>query len=128
MNEPTGTDHLRSFVKRIEDVNEDIADRKIDLKAIYDEAKSVGFDVKTLKKVMERRKKGEKAIREELELVELYEAAISGQMTLPLGDAAKAKTTSVKLTGPDGEVLFEGTDQEFSEAAARAGRKSRAAA
>ena len=91
MNEPTGTDHLRSFVKRIEDVNEDIADRKIDLKAVYDEAKSVGFNVATLRKVIARRKKGEKAIREELELVELYEAAISGQMTLPLGDAAKAK-------------------------------------
>ena len=57
---------LKSFVERIEAVGDDIADRKIDLKAVYAEAKGEGLDVKVLRKVIARRKKGEQARKERM--------------------------------------------------------------
>ena len=83
-------DLLRAIVSRLENANEDLDSAKTDIKEIYTEAKSAGFDVKTLRKVIARRKRGEEAVREEQELIDTYEAAISGQMKLPLEDAKAA--------------------------------------
>ena len=80
-------ERLKSFVERLEAVEDEITDRRIDLRAIYAEAKGEGFDTKILRKVIARRRKDEQARREEDELLELYESAI-GQMKLPLGEAA----------------------------------------
>jgi uncharacterized protein (UPF0335 family) len=77
---------LKSFVERIETVEDEIDDRKIDRRAVYAEAKGEGFDVKVLRKVIARRRRDEQARTEEDELIELYEAAIDGQMKLPLGE------------------------------------------
>ncbi len=88
MADAIAENQLKSFVEQIESIEDDIDDRKIDLKAVYAEAKGEGFNVKVLRKVIARRRKGEQARKEEDELIELYEAAISGQMKLPLGEAA----------------------------------------
>jgi uncharacterized protein (UPF0335 family) len=87
-NSPVAADLLRAIVKRIESSQEDIDAAKVDLKEIYAEAKGAGFDTSILRKVIARRRKGEQARREEDELIELYEGAISGQLPLPLGNAA----------------------------------------
>ena len=58
------------------------------MKEIYAEAQGAGFDAKILRKVIARRKRGEEAVREEQELIDTYEATISGQMKLPLESAA----------------------------------------
>ena len=75
-------EQLRSFVDRIERLEADKAGIADDIKDCYAEAKALGYDVKILRKVIARRRKGENARREEDELLELYEAAVSGQSDL----------------------------------------------
>ncbi|MGE3623373.1 MAG: DUF2312 domain-containing protein, partial [Bdellovibrionales bacterium] len=49
-------ERLRSFIKRIEKVEEDKAAMSEDLKEIYSEAKSAGFDTKIIRKIISLRK------------------------------------------------------------------------
>ena len=79
---PIAVEQLRNFVDLIERLEQEKADIADDIKDLYSEAKSLGYDVKILRKVIARRRKGENAQREEDELLEVYEAAISGQGNL----------------------------------------------
>lgn len=63
---------LRNYVSRIESVNQDIDELKDEVKSVYEEAKSHGFDVKILRKVITLRKKDRDALDEERALVDLY--------------------------------------------------------
>ncbi len=67
---------LKAFVERIEKLNEELDAMKTDLKDVYGEAKSTGFDTKTLRKLIRLRKMDDEKRREEDELLELYRAAI----------------------------------------------------
>ena len=69
-------ERLRSFVQRIERLEEDKAGLAQDLKEVYAEAKGDGFDVKVLRKLISLRKRDPQQRREEDELLELYLAAI----------------------------------------------------
>jgi len=65
-------DQLRSFVERIERLEEEIKGLTDDKKDIYAEAKGNGFDVKILREVVRIRKQDQKE-REELEsLLDVY--------------------------------------------------------
>jgi len=65
-------DQLRSFVERIEWLEEEIKGLTDDKKDIYAEAKGNGFDVKILREVVRIRKQDQKE-REELEsLLDVY--------------------------------------------------------
>ncbi|MFC2953609.1 DUF2312 domain-containing protein [Marinicaulis aureus] len=69
-------DRLRSFIERVERLEEDKAAVMNDIKEVYAEAKSDGYDVKTLRQVV-RIRKMEKADRQEQEaMLELYLAAL----------------------------------------------------
>lgn len=69
-------DRLRSLVERIERMDEERKALTGDIKDIYTEAKSAGFDVKVLRAVIMRRKR-ERADLEEMEtLLEVYERAL----------------------------------------------------
>lgn len=67
---------LIAFVERVERMQEEIDAAKEDQKEIYAEAKGVGFDVKTIKKVVKRRKMERERRDEEDQLLALYEDAI----------------------------------------------------
>lgn len=67
---------LLNYVKRIERINEDIDALKEDLKQIYSEVKSAGFDVKTVKTVVKLRKKDPDDVEAEKALIETYQNAI----------------------------------------------------
>lgn len=67
---------LRSFVERIERLEEEKAALAEDIKEVYAEAKAVGFDAKTMRKIVSLRKMDVEKRREEAELLELYKAAI----------------------------------------------------
>ena len=67
---------LRSFVERIERLEEDKAGLAQDLKEVYAEAKGDGFDVKVMRKLISLRKRDPQQRREEEELLELYLSAI----------------------------------------------------
>lgn len=67
---------LRSYVERVERLMEEVKVLQTDIKEIYDEAKSNGYDVKALKAVISLRKLDD-AEREEAETVlDVYKAAL----------------------------------------------------
>jgi uncharacterized protein (UPF0335 family) len=69
-------ERLMSFIKRIEKLNEDRDAVTSDLTEVYAESKSVGFDVKILRQIVNLRKQEVEKRREESELLELYASAI----------------------------------------------------
>jgi uncharacterized protein (UPF0335 family) len=69
-------ERLRSFVERIERLEEDKAGIAQDIKDVYLEAKGEGFDTKVMRKLISLRKKDPQQRREEDELLELYLSAI----------------------------------------------------
>ena len=69
-------DRLRSFIERVERLEEEKAAIMNDVKEIYAEAKGEGYDVKILRQVV-RIRKMDRADRQEQEaLLDLYLAAI----------------------------------------------------
>lgn len=67
---------LLSYVERVEHLNEELKALQTDIKEIYEEAKSNGYDVKALKAVVSLRKL-DAAEREEAETVlDVYKAAL----------------------------------------------------
>jgi len=71
-----GGERLRSFVERIERLEEEKAHLAEDIKETYGEAKGVGFDVKTIRKIVSLRKMDSEKRRESEELLDLYKSAI----------------------------------------------------
>lgn len=67
---------LKAFIERIERLEQEKSDLADDVKDVYAEAKGVGFDVKTIRKLIRLRKMDIEKRREEDELLELYKAAI----------------------------------------------------
>ncbi len=69
-------DRLKSFIERIERLEEEKAALANDIKEVYAEAKGTGFDTKVMRQVIKLRKM-ENADREEQEhLLDLYKRAI----------------------------------------------------
>lgn len=71
-------DQLRSFVERIERVEEEISSLNADKSDIYKEARSLGFDVKTIRKVVSQRKLDTHERDEQDALFDLYWSKIHG--------------------------------------------------
>ncbi len=67
---------LKSFIERIERLEEDKAGVANDLKEVYAEAKGEGFDTKILRKVVRLRKQDKVKRQEEEALIDLYLSAI----------------------------------------------------
>lgn len=73
-SEPAGVarDQLRTIVERIEKLDEEKTAISEDIKEIYTEAKSNGFDTKTLRKVVALRKQDSAQRQEQEALLDLY--------------------------------------------------------
>jgi uncharacterized protein (UPF0335 family) len=69
---------LKSFIERIERLEEDKAAIAGDLKEVFAEAKGEGFDTKILRKVVRLRKQDKVKRQEEEALIDLYLSAIGG--------------------------------------------------
>jgi len=69
-------DRLRSFVERIERLEEEKKGIADDIKDVYAEAKGTGFDVKIIRQIIRLRKKEKEERQEEEELIELYKMAL----------------------------------------------------
>ncbi len=67
---------LKSFIERIERLEEDKAAVAADMKEVFAEAKGEGFDTKIVRKVIRWRKQDVAKRQEEEALVELYLSAI----------------------------------------------------
>jgi len=69
-------DQLRSFVERIERLEEEKAALSADIREIYSEAKGTGFDTKVMRQVV-RLRKLDRADRQEQEaILDLYLGAL----------------------------------------------------
>ncbi|MDO7843829.1 DUF2312 domain-containing protein [Sphingomonas immobilis] len=76
MSEIIAADQLRLLIERIERLEEEKKGIADDIKDVYGEAKSTGFDVKTIRTIV-RLRKMEKHHRDEAEmLLETYKQAL----------------------------------------------------
>lgn len=66
---------LKSFIERVERLEEEKSGLQEDIKDIFAEAKAVGFDTKIMRKVIRLRKMDKEKRNEEEKLTELYKAA-----------------------------------------------------
>ena len=78
--EATGT-ILKSFIERIERLEEEKKAAAEDIRDVYSEIKSAGFEPKIIRKLIARKKQNAEKRKEEQELLELYASA----MQLDLG-------------------------------------------
>ncbi|HJN25768.1 MAG TPA: DUF2312 domain-containing protein, partial [Rhodospirillales bacterium] len=65
-------DRLRSFIERIERLEEEKAALAADIKEIYSEAKGTGFDVKVIRMVVRLRKMDQSDRQEQDAVLDLY--------------------------------------------------------
>ncbi len=69
-------DRLRSFVERIERLEEEKSALAADIREVYSEAKGTGFDIKIIRQVVRLRKMDQSDRREQEEILELYKRAL----------------------------------------------------
>jgi uncharacterized protein (UPF0335 family) len=69
-------DRLRSIVERIERLEEERKGLASDIKDIFAEAKSAGFDVKVVRQIISLRKKEPAEVEEQETLLDLYRRAL----------------------------------------------------
>jgi len=69
-------DRLRSFIERVERLEEDKAAVANDIKEVYAEAKGEGYDVATLRQVVKVRKMDRAARQESEAMLDLYLSAL----------------------------------------------------
>lgn len=67
---------LKSFIERVERLEEEKSGLADDIKDLYAEAKGVGFEAKIIRRIVKLRKMDVEKRREEDELLELYKSAI----------------------------------------------------
>jgi len=70
--------HLKSFIERIERLEEEKKAIAEDIKEVYAEAKGNGYDVKIMRKIISIRRQDENKRREEEEILDLYLSALEG--------------------------------------------------
>ncbi len=69
-------DRLRSLVERIERLEEERKALSSDIKDIYAEAKSAGFDVKVLRQLIRIRKQEATEVEEQETMLDIYRRAL----------------------------------------------------
>lgn len=67
---------LRQFIERIERLDEEKSALTADIKEVYAQAKSQGFETKAVRQIVRLRKKGRQEREEEQAIIDLYLAAI----------------------------------------------------
>lgn len=78
---------LRSFIDRIERLNEEREALSADIKEVFSEARGTGFDTKIMRQVIRMRKLDKADFQEQEAMLDLYLTAMDMRGTL-LGDFA----------------------------------------
>jgi uncharacterized protein (UPF0335 family) len=68
--------HLRSFIERIERLEEERKTIAEDIKEVFAEAKGTGFDTKAIRTILKLRKKDQAERQEEEAILDLYLVAL----------------------------------------------------
>lgn len=69
-------ERLRSYIERIEHLEQEKTNMAADIREIYSEAKGNGFDAKTMRQVVRLRKLDPSERNEQEELLSLYQRAL----------------------------------------------------
>ena len=69
-------DRLRSIIERVERLEEERKALAADIKDVFTEAKSAGFDVRTVKQIIRLRKQEPTEIEEQETLLDIYRRAL----------------------------------------------------
>ena len=69
-------DRLRGLIERVERLEEEKRGLSADVKDVYAEAKSAGFDTKIMRQIVRLRKLEEHDLKEQDELLDLYRHAL----------------------------------------------------
>ncbi|MDC0865075.1 DUF2312 domain-containing protein [Rickettsiaceae bacterium] len=69
-------DKLQQIISKIENIEQERLESADLLKDVFNEAKSMGFDIKIIKHVLKLRKKDKDALAEEDSLIDLYRGAL----------------------------------------------------
>jgi uncharacterized protein (UPF0335 family) len=78
-------DRLKSFIERIERLEEERRTLSADIKEVYAEAKGTGFDTKIMRQVIRLRRMDKDDLDEQESLLDVYKRALG---MLPTQDAA----------------------------------------
>lgn len=89
-------DRLRSLIERIERLEEERRALGGDIKDIYDEAKSAGFDVKVMRRLVKDRRMDPAVLEEQETLLEVYRRALGEYASTPIGAAAMDRVAGGK--------------------------------
>lgn len=76
MTEVITAGQLRQYIARIEKLEQDKAEVADDIKQVFDEAKSNGFDVKIMKQVIKLKRLDKDTLAEQEAILDLYRAAL----------------------------------------------------
>ena len=77
ISEVIEAEKLKQVIDKVETIEEERAESAELLKDAFNEAKSMGFDVKIIKHVLKLRKKDKDALAEEDSLIDLYRGALN---------------------------------------------------
>lgn len=77
MSEVIEAEKLKQIINKLETIEQERLESTDLLKDVFNEAKSMGFDVKIIKHVLKLRKKDKDALAEEDSLIELYRGALN---------------------------------------------------
>lgn len=80
MSDIVAVDQLRLFIERIERLEEEKKGMAEDITAVYSEAKSQGFDSKTMRRIVQLRKMEKHQRDEAAALLETYANALGMQL------------------------------------------------
>ena len=69
-------ERLKSFVERIENLEEEKSALTADIREIYSEAKGISLDIKTLRQIVRLRKLDSSDRQQQEELLDLYKNAL----------------------------------------------------
>jgi len=70
-------EHLRSFIDRIERLEEERSALTADIREVYSEAKGVGFDTKIMRQIVRLRKMDTAEFQEHEALLDTYKRAMN---------------------------------------------------
>lgn len=76
VSETVAAGQLRSFIERVERLEEDKKTVSEDIKEVYAEMKANGFDTKAVRAIIRLRKKDQAERQEEEAMIDLYKAAL----------------------------------------------------
>lgn len=90
------SEHLRSFIERVERLESEKKALTEDIREVYAEAKGQGFDTKIMRKVVALRKLDTADRQEQEAVLDLYLTAL-GMSGTPLGDYAERNEKAREL-------------------------------